>query len=303
MLIVLLAFLSLHSLLLSYWRGQPFLLQSTLADETSQKRKVTGKSSPTSAKRQRLHPATSSTSITGRTLPASSSQQQSTSDAGDTTVQTSRRLRMFEFDGYGEKGDGKERQLWEPKDLPDVSSQEDERSEADITAVSDDSDSGEPQMNNSTARNSSGKPESNKKGKAGSGHAGKAVPKKSSSTFLDKFSLPSASSSPAIGKKSQVKYTPLEQQYVAIKEQYADAVLLVECGYKYRFFGHDAEVSETVFCNQGDTQVVNCIHFATFSCCQSRLMKRMYLWWNLCTLYLLACQVRVTVDDSGLCCL
>ena len=30
---------------------------------------------------------------------------------------------------------------------------------------------------------------------------------------------------------------------------------------------------------------------------------RMYLGWNLCTLYLHACQVRVTVGDLGLCCL
>ena len=29
---------------------------------------------------------------------------------------------------------------------------------------------------------------------------------------------------------------------------------------------------------------------------------RMYLWWSLCTLYLHACQVRVTLGDSGLCC-
>ena len=28
----------------------------------------------------------------------------------------------------------------------------------------------------------------------------------------------------------------------------------------------------------------------------------MYLWWSLCTLYLHACQVRVTVGHSGLCC-
>jgi len=28
----------------------------------------------------------------------------------------------------------------------------------------------------------------------------------------------------------------------------------------------------------------------------------MYLWWSLYTLYLLACQVRVTAGDSGLCC-
>ena len=39
------------------------------------------------------------------------------------------------------------------------------------------------------------------------------------------------------------QYTPLEQQYMAIKSQYPDAILFVECGYKYRFFGEDAEVA------------------------------------------------------------
>ena len=29
---------------------------------------------------------------------------------------------------------------------------------------------------------------------------------------------------------------------------------------------------------------------------------RVYLWWNLRTLYLLACQVKVTASDAGLCC-
>ena len=29
----------------------------------------------------------------------------------------------------------------------------------------------------------------------------------------------------------------------------------------------------------------------------------MYLWWSLCTMYLLACYVRVTIGNSGLCCL
>ena len=38
-------------------------------------------------------------------------------------------------------------------------------------------------------------------------------------------------------------YTPLEQQYITIKSQYPDAVLCVECGYKYRFFGEDAEIA------------------------------------------------------------
>ena len=37
---------------------------------------------------------------------------------------------------------------------------------------------------------------------------------------------------------------------------------------------------------------------------ESLMDWRMYIWWSLCALYLLACQVRVTVGgDSGLCCL
>ena len=32
------------------------------------------------------------------------------------------------------------------------------------------------------------------------------------------------------------------------------------------------------------------------------LKQRMYLWWSLCPLYLYACQMRVTVGDSGFCC-
>ena len=39
------------------------------------------------------------------------------------------------------------------------------------------------------------------------------------------------------------KYTPLEQQFIDIKAEYPDAVLFVECGYKYRFFGEDAEIA------------------------------------------------------------
>lgn len=37
-------------------------------------------------------------------------------------------------------------------------------------------------------------------------------------------------------------YTPLEQQVIQLKQQHKDALLAVECGYKYRFFGEDAEV-------------------------------------------------------------
>ena len=39
------------------------------------------------------------------------------------------------------------------------------------------------------------------------------------------------------------KYTPLEQQFIDIKAEFPDAVLFVKCGYKYRFFGEDAEIA------------------------------------------------------------
>ena len=45
---------------------------------------------------------------------------------------------------------------------------------------------------------------------------------------------------------SKVKYTPLEQQYMSIKAAYPDAVLFMECGYRYRFFGQDAELASDV---------------------------------------------------------
>ena len=41
----------------------------------------------------------------------------------------------------------------------------------------------------------------------------------------------------------KVKLTPLEQQVVKIKAENPGVVLFVEVGYKYKFFGEDAEVS------------------------------------------------------------
>jgi len=42
---------------------------------------------------------------------------------------------------------------------------------------------------------------------------------------------------------SKVKFTPLEEQVMEIRRKHPDVLLFVECGYKYRFFGEDAEVS------------------------------------------------------------
>ncbi|RXG51223.1 DNA mismatch repair protein Msh3 [Armadillidium vulgare] len=56
--------------------------------------------------------------------------------------------------------------------------------------------------------------------------------------------------SQAVGKSGRgfviprgAKLTPLETQVVSIKENYPDTLLFVECGYKYRFFGEDAETA------------------------------------------------------------
>ncbi|KAF9987234.1 Mismatch repair protein msh3 [Mortierella antarctica] len=54
-----------------------------------------------------------------------------------------------------------------------------------------------------------------------------------------------AASSRSTSTKKATKsiYTPLEKQYLEIKEQYPDTVLCIEVGYKFRFFGHDAEIA------------------------------------------------------------
>lgn len=44
-------------------------------------------------------------------------------------------------------------------------------------------------------------------------------------------------------RRTKTIYTPLEEQYMEIKKQHVDTVLCVECGYKYRFFGEDAEIA------------------------------------------------------------
>ncbi|TRY95911.1 hypothetical protein DNTS_021431 [Danionella cerebrum] len=44
-------------------------------------------------------------------------------------------------------------------------------------------------------------------------------------------------------RRTKSMYTPLEEQYMEIKKEHMDTVLCVECGYKYRFFGEDAEIA------------------------------------------------------------
>ncbi|XP_064592880.1 DNA mismatch repair protein Msh3 [Zonotrichia leucophrys gambelii] len=58
---------------------------------------------------------------------------------------------------------------------------------------------------------------------------------------LSQFSLKSYensqnSSETNLNKRTKSIYTPLELQFIEMKKKYKDAVLCVECGYKYRFF-------------------------------------------------------------------
>ncbi|XP_060203585.1 DNA mismatch repair protein MSH3 isoform X1 [Lycium barbarum] len=61
--------------------------------------------------------------------------------------------------------------------------------------------------------------------------------------FLDKLLEPSydLQEPSKCQETANPKYTPLEQQVLELKERYPDVMLMIEVGYKYRFFGQDAE--------------------------------------------------------------
>ncbi|CAG8607559.1 5563_t:CDS:10, partial [Paraglomus occultum] len=50
----------------------------------------------------------------------------------------------------------------------------------------------------------------------------------------------------APSKSSVITYTPLEKQYLAIKREYPDTLLIVEVGYKFKFFDKDAVVASKI---------------------------------------------------------
>ncbi|XP_058084309.1 DNA mismatch repair protein MSH3 isoform X5 [Magnolia sinica] len=68
--------------------------------------------------------------------------------------------------------------------------------------------------------------------------------------FLQKLLEPSPSSSSPCATTAtataNAKYTPLEQQVLDLKSRYPDVLLMVEVGYRYRFFGPDAETAAKV---------------------------------------------------------
>ena len=63
---------------------------------------------------------------------------------------------------------------------------------------------------------------------------------------LDKNGTDSLNS---LNSRTRSAYTPLELQFLEVKAKYPDVILFVECGYRYRFFGEDAEVIFQTFSN------------------------------------------------------
>ncbi|XP_053727295.1 DNA mismatch repair protein Msh3 isoform X2 [Synchiropus splendidus] len=58
---------------------------------------------------------------------------------------------------------------------------------------------------------------------------------------LTDLSSPPDSKTPS--RRTKSAFTPLEQQIIQLKQKHPDALLAVECGYKYRFFGEDAQTA------------------------------------------------------------
>lgn len=58
--------------------------------------------------------------------------------------------------------------------------------------------------------------------------------------------LPTNSTSPPSRRQPKSAYTPLEQQVIDLKQCHRDVLLAIECGYKYRFFGEDAEIAAKI---------------------------------------------------------
>ncbi|XP_058683410.1 DNA mismatch repair protein Msh3 isoform X2 [Poecile atricapillus] len=63
------------------------------------------------------------------------------------------------------------------------------------------------------------------------------------SASLKSYENSQNSSDTNLNRRTKSIYTPLELQFIEMKKKYKDAILCVECGYKYRFFGQDAEIA------------------------------------------------------------
>lgn len=67
---------------------------------------------------------------------------------------------------------------------------------------------------------------------------------------------------------SQQKLSPLEVQVTDLKARYPDCLLLIEVGYKFRFFGEDAKVNNNIKWKKHQTDpnlLIDCIKSIAYS--------------------------------------
>lgn len=75
-------------------------------------------------------------------------------------------------------------------------------------------------------------------------HSSGSLPgSKQASRIRDVIEKTQSNSLRRLNGRAKSPYTPLELQFLEVKSKYPDVILLVECGYRYRFFGDDAEVN------------------------------------------------------------
>ena len=84
----------------------------------------------------------------------------------------------------------------------------------------------------------------------------------------EELTRPPPAKGKATAKKSGSKLTPLEKQVIDIKRKHMDTILVVEVGYKFRFFGEDARTAAkelSIVCIPGKFRYDERRYFAPFA--------------------------------------
>ncbi|XP_071339367.1 DNA mismatch repair protein Msh3 isoform X2 [Trachinotus anak] len=130
--------------------------------------------------------------------------------------------------------------VWSPRDIPDQHSNNNRLQQAEEEHEDEDDEEEEEVKEMESSGLAATKQrfllsQFAKSGQGGGGGGGGGGGKVANPSPLSDAGAPS--------RRSKSVYTPLEQQVIQLKQKYKDALLAVECGYKYRFFGDDAEIA------------------------------------------------------------
>jgi len=131
-----------------------------------------------------------------------------------------------------------------------LAAREEEEEEEGECASQDGMDEDEEEKSQTVAKKGKGKKDVKGKGRAIEEDEQDGEEENGSSRFSKFAAKGSRSSSTSTSKSttpnSSVKYTPLEQQVIALKKANPGVLLAVEVGYKYKFFEEDAQTASKV---------------------------------------------------------